>query len=62
MSRVKWIQEMIAKNMTAEEVIATIIKGDETAGIKGMTGTDKEKETFAKLNYKKALKKLTPKI
>jgi len=55
MSRAKWIQEMIDSKKSEEEIIDSILKGDEAQGIKPMTGDGAK--TFAKLNYKKILNK-----
>lgn len=56
MSRTEWIYEMIKEGKPEAEIIAAIIKGNAMKGVKGMEGVNVE--TFAKLNYKKALKKL----
>ncbi len=56
MSRTAWIGDMIKKGMSEKDIIAAIIKGDAMVGVKPMEGVNVE--TFAKLNYKKALKKI----
>ena len=56
MSRVEWIKEMIAEKKTEEEIVAALLAGNGMKGVKPMTG--ERVEMFAKLNYKKVLKKV----
>ena len=56
MTRNEWILKIIKKGKTEEEINKAIIAGNAMVGIKPMTGTEKDQLTFAKLNYKKALK------
>lgn len=56
MSRVKWIEEMIRSGMSENDILESMLKGNAMQGAKPMTG-DKAL-MFAKLNYKKILKKV----
>lgn len=59
MSRTKWIEEMINSGKKEDEIIAAILAGNAMVGIKPMAGEGAA--MFAKLNYKKTLKKLQAK-
>ena len=48
---------MVAAKKSEKEILTAIIKGNAMKGINPIGGGEKEQMTFAKLNYKKALKK-----
>lgn len=54
MTRTQWIEDMLSKNKTEEEIIEALLKGDESLKINPIKG--KNAMVFARLNYKKALK------
>ena len=56
MSRPKFIQKLIDQGKTEEEIIEMILQGSKDEGVAPVTGDNAK--TFAKLHYKKVLKKL----
>lgn len=59
MKRPEWVKKMLAENMTTEEIISAIKKGNEKEGIKPVTGKDeKQVNAFAKLIVNKIIKNL----
>lgn len=56
MSRPKFIEKLINEGKSEDEIIQAILDGSESDGVKPLTGENAK--TFAKLNYKKVLKKI----
>lgn len=59
MRRPEWVRKMIADELSEEEILENLMKGNINAGINPVSGkTEEERKKFANLIYKKIIKKM----